>query len=490
MNILDKLISYSGNSQSLTFFIERYNQDLYDYLLTQSYSVLKENKEDIDGYILAHLKVIKTLDFELDSTKVFISILLEAAERFSFFTSFQRLFNFLNRYGCEQNYRLQAASHFFIGIKDFSDYEERVDEILDKLSIAYHDEDSEEKVVGTLINFYAQVVHNFALYKPDRVIGLRNRIYSKREDASFYFLKNELIAKVFSIDISNHILAFEEIKALLDVFLDRTNKYLPFVDDSFMIEEGTAYTDLLEENNLDFFSIRNIAAAEYQKLQDQSVYYSLDKGVRVLTSESQLFAYLYSYGKMHYHKIISAFEFLPNELFDGNLEIIDWGCGQALASICFFDYAREKSDEFTIQQITLIEPSEIALRRAALHISKYEKHVSVKTVNKDLDSLVETDFDNNESPVKVHLFSNILDIEEFSMRDLTALIDETFEGVNYFVCASPCINYLRTSRLDSFMSHFSKFNTLKVYQDIDEEKGEWINGWSRCIRVFKANIKK
>jgi hypothetical protein len=489
MDILNKLISASNSKSSLSAFIDDYNQELYDFLLTQSYRDLKRYKEDIDRYILSHLKVIKTLDFDLESTRVFVLILLEVAERFSFLTSFQRLFKLLHKNDCELGSRIQASSSFFIGVRRISDYEKRVDQILHQLSVAYNVEDSEERVVGTLINFYAQVVHNFALQNQDRVLLLRDHILSKREDLSFYFLRHELIDKVFSIDISDHIVAFEKIKSLLDIFLERTNKYLSFTHDSFMMEEGTSYVDLLGCDCPDFFALRDIAVDEYQKIADKSVYYSLDKGVRVLTSESQLFAYLYSYGKMHYNKVTSAFKALPDNLNDKCLEIIDWGCGQALASVCFFDYIKEKGCELIVHQVTLIEPSKIALKRGSLHVKKYELAGNIRTVNKDLDSLVDNDIVSDNTHIKVHLFSNILDIEKFSLKKLISFIENNFQGENYFVCASPYINYLRTSRLDGFMSSFSRFDSFEKYLDVDHEKGEWINGWTRSIRVFKANIE-
>ena len=66
-----------------------------------------------------------------------------------------------------------------------------------------------------------------------------------------------------------------------------------------------------------------------------------------------------------------------------------------------------------------------------------------------------------------HLFSNILDIDEFSLTNLLKLIEFNFSGDNYFICVSPYINDIRTSRLDAFVKYFSKKANFKKIESID-----------------------
>jgi hypothetical protein len=147
---------------------------------------------------------------------------------------------------------------------------------------------------------------------------------------------------------------------------------------------------------------------------------------------------------------------------------------QRLASMTYFDFLNNSGIEQEIKDISLIEPSEIALRRAALHISKFNESAVIQTINKDLDSLVNGDFSNNKTVCKLHLLSNILDINLFSLTDLLQLIDSNFSGENYFICVSPYVNDMRTSRLDAFVNHFSKKNNFKKIKSIDNKRGEWI----------------
>ena len=105
-----------------------------------------------------------------------------------------------------------------------------------------------------------------------------------------------------------------------------------------------------------------------------------------------------------------------------------------------------------------------------------------------LDSLSTADFENN-SNVKIHLFSNILDIDLFSLTHLIELVKKTFKGENYFVCASPYVNPLKTSRLDSFVKSFSTNSNFNSIKEINNRSGEWDNkSWTRVIRIFKAHL--
>jgi hypothetical protein len=110
------------------------------------------------------------------------------------------------------------------------------------------------------------------------------------------------------------------------------------------------------------------------------------------------------------------------------------------------------------------------------------------TINKDLDSLTSTDFIQDFRNVKIHLFSNILDIDLFSLTQLVALIKATFKGENYFVCASPYVNHLKTSRLDGFVKSFSKNENFRSIKEINNRGNEWINDWTRVIRIFKTEF--
>jgi hypothetical protein len=199
---------------------------------------------------------------------------------------------------------------------------------------------------------------------------------------------------------------------------------------------------------------------------------------------------MHSYARMHHAKMMSAFHCMQQEIKAlSSMKITDWGCGQGIATMSFYEEVENLNLVDCVDSICLIEPSEIAIKRAALHCTKLFKNISPMTICADFDSMNFTTIEVNSESANIHFFSNSLDLDSFSMVDLVINIKSTFSGKNYFVCVSPYITDLKTSRLDSFVESFINENEFKLYAKIDERNGEW-NGkkWSRVIRVFKVTL--
>ena len=96
----------------------------------------------------------------------------------------------------------------------------------------------------------------------------------------------------------------------------------------------------------------------------------LNHGTAVLSNEEQLCCYIASYGEMHKGKLEKAFESFPWRELNSNIEIIDWGCGQGIASVHFVSKLRDFNHLSKLQKITLIEPSTVALERAKSNVLK------------------------------------------------------------------------------------------------------------------------
>ena len=63
--------------------------------------------------------------------------------------------------------------------------------------------------------------------------------------------------------------------------------------------------------------------------------------------------------------------------------------------------------------IVLIEPSQIALKRAAAHCRKLVPTANIITICSDFDSLNPADLPKPTSNVAVNVFSNVLDMDCF-----------------------------------------------------------------------------
>ena len=149
----------------------------------------------------------------------------------------------------------------------------------------------------------------------------------------------------------------------------------------------------------------------------------LNHGVAVLQTEDALNCYMASYGQAHKEKIDEAVRSFPWKELNTEIEIIDWGCGQGLASVHFIHYLRKNNLLSKLQKVTLIEPGLPALERALLHVSKsVGQHTQIQPIQKYLPSV----FNNPdcieelhiEEPICIHLFSNILDIPQINLKKL------------------------------------------------------------------------
>lgn len=485
--MIDILQRVSTDATQLQDYLSENFQEVYDFFNNEKYSILLAERDNLQRYILFKNQVFRDLDINNKINLSFITLLLDVSERFGFLREFQLLYEQLKNQAFDFGKRLEAASHYLVGINTSGDYLNRFDLIYTKLQIAFEtEEDTEDKVLTTMINYYSQVIYNFE-FNPQVALDLKEKIIQRRLSEPNSFLQHPLIEAVLNISTTRHDVAFEKIHQSLDSFLGMDIVRL-FSTDPYLIEDKTQYSYLLSKNDANFVAIRNINNNLYQPVKSDTIFHSLQRGVKILEDENQLFAYMYSYGKMHYSKLVSAIKFLAPSFFQKTIRIIDWGCGQGMATMVYLDYLKENNLVQDIRHITLIEPSEIALKRATLHANKFTGGNNILTINKVLDSLTLKYLKNNIPTTKLHLFSNILDIDLFSMSNLLDLISKVYTGENYFVCVSPYVNDVKTSRIDSFVHYFSKFKEFELLGSVDNRSGQWIGTWSRVIRVFKLRI--
>ena len=201
----------------------------------------------------------------------------------------------------------------------------------------------------------------------------------------------------------------------------------------------------------------------YSAAEIDAMYYDLQRGTCVLDREELLWRYLHAFGPKHMKKMglaLSRMERVFRDLSKESMSIIDWGCGQALASCCLLDYLNNNRIFIPLDEVVLIEPSELALRYAALHLTAYGI-TQTKALQKYLDDITAEDIET-KSPVTLHLFSNILDMDGFDMKRLVQTIGASASGVHYFVCLSPVYNNNNgMSRIELFKSYFSGIDTVR-----------------------------
>ena len=481
--LFDTLFEISDSANSLDSFLNE-NMQLINEFYNSNYAGILLSKNSIESFILLKYSAIYELDFSKSYNKSFALMLLDFCERFNFIAATPRIYAILEKYEISLNSRLQAALLFlYPKPKTNSELVDKFDSICEKIQLGIDtEEDNENKSIATFLNYYGIVVNDTRLEYAEQV---RTKISSAIQNKVYPFLQNENILTIVDVELHDLAIAYIQIQTVIDKVLGKEERFLSASDVErekieegveFVIEVDTDYSNELISVDNDFDSIRSISLrhAGSDKIPG--------RGVKILDSESELFGYFKSFGNMHKAKLQAAFEALPDR-FCSKISIIDWGCGQGFASMLFL----EKYGTNNINNIILIEPSEIAVKRASLHIKKYNMDIPIRTVCKKLDELTEEDIKDELGNITVHLFSNILDIDDYSQNKLISLIESRLRPINYFICVSPYIDDIKAERLESFKRYFeNKYPSFELLLDLQNSKNANDAYWN-CNNNFKRS---
>jgi hypothetical protein len=169
----------------------------------------------------------------------------------------------------------------------------------------------------------------------------------------------------------------------------------------------------IRPSNISFDGLRAFAGRDHGRWRE------LGRGRAILGSQEQLAQYLYSYGPMTKSQ---WGKFLPGvKILSGRLRIIDYGCGQGLASVLLMDHFGD-SIIGAIDDTVLIEPSVVALARAKSIVSCYCGGSRITALNSKLDDLSAENLKPLRNQSTIHLMSNVLDIDDFDYGALFSKI--------------------------------------------------------------------
>ena len=207
------------------------------------------------------------------------------------------------------------------------------------------------------------------------------------------------------------------------------------------------------------------------------LYPGLDRGKALLESDGQACAYIVAYGQAHKNKVEKAFDNFPFQVLQQGYEIVDWACGQGLASVCFLDLIRRQGRINAPRKVTLIEPSAFTLGRAKANVSQaytgYKTKIETKCAYLPADGEIEGEVIERidvSSPVCIHFFSNILDIETVNLKGLASVLGDA-PGIHFIMCMGPTVN---ASRMDAFARYF----------DLENGFTRWMSKRSFGLYVF------
>ncbi len=154
--------------------------------------------------------------------------------------------------------------------------------------------------------------------------------------------------------------------------------------------------------------------------------------------------------------------------------------------MCYVDFLKNKSYTQIINKVTIIQPSENNLKRAALHVSKICPDAEIITIIKHLEDLDDEDIVCDDN---IHTLHILYDLDwEFDVGNFAQVISDNLKGYNQFVCVGPCFNDpIADGLVDDFAEFFyindKEDNYIKTFSEFELDPNE---PWSAHIRCFSV----
>jgi hypothetical protein len=484
-NKFSKNITLIKNQNDFSLYLESCFMEVEDFFQNISNEDIQNIKFNIEDllYDLLDNKLIQS-----KNSKIINAFLILLAEKFiqtSLIGSIMIISDYVD--DASTRIRLDAAKRY-LKINDVSkDYFNRVDEILVSLDNSAKIDEYNTKAIKSFLYFIKSALLQFQRVQNNSLFEmLISLIFEKKNQLNFLqdVVLNDFFGNLKKLSLEKSLILIDEIFNLLNL-----KKSVCSLDNLLITKENSEYSSALYNlKNPTFDEIRNISYSYIKSIGDPlELYERLQRGEKIIDDERLLYKYLVSFGGKHKAKLYSAYDAIIEKLKTENFDIIDWGCGQATATMLLLNYANERNINLDIDNITLIEPSSLALSRGLLHINILkQKDYQVNFINSDLDCLDIKDFKVCSKNKILHIFSNILDIESFSLDlNFFSKVSKLLNKDSIFICVSPNRNDKLNNRLDLFYNYFNEnFDT-----ELISSRNTDINNSTRYEKVFEVKLE-
>ena len=465
---------FSKYLESYYFEIEQYFNDL-------TLGELDALKFDIEDFLydLMDASLIGKINSQI--VNAFLLLLANTFEQTNLLGMITIIFDYLPE---SRTKNRLAAAKIYLRINDISKgYHNSFTEVMSLLNVDEQDEEDVTPNIQAVENYFMTAMHHFSRVKNSELAQSFKKLFLQSKEQYAILNSQEIVTLIEQVTIENYDALYKQFK--LKATAKSVDKVC-IVSSHAIDKENSEYSkQLYSLVNPNFQTIRQISFDYIKKIEDSNeLYKQLDRGRKIIDNERLLYQYMASFGQKHKEKLYDSYEVIIDKIKNEKINIIDWGCGQAFATMVLLNFIKEKNITLDITNICLIEPSKLALERGLLHIDLLkQKEYAIRAINSDIDCIEQSDlmFDNDYKTL--HLFSNILDIDSFKLNnDLLQNISSTFKNDNLFVCVSPNINDRRNNRLDLFYNYFNEnFNThLVSARDND------VNGHKRYEKIFEV----
>jgi hypothetical protein len=180
--------------------------------------------------------------------------------------------------------------------------------------------------------------------------------------------------------------------------------------------------------------------------------------------------YLANNGKMYKAIIYDALEQFISKLDGQTISLVDWGCGQGIASMVVLDYIKEKQLNIKIFNSILIDDDIKALSRAMVHSNVLSYSDDIKISAYDLNSDISDILEKLDNQTVLNLMVNDRIYEKIENID--------FDN-DYFICLSNQCNV----NIDKF---YKELNNSKDVENLSIRDCK-IGKFGKFERIFKLN---
>lgn len=165
------------------------------------------------------------------------------------------------------------------------------------------------------------------------------------------------------------------------------------------------------------------AGFHYRQFQERT-----DRAKAPLLTPADLVAYNACYATAHIARFRCLLDHFANcQQLASSIRVLDYGCGQGLASVVLLEYLQAYPQRLEIE-LHLIEPSALALQHAVAYIEHHpaatRHQITVVAHQTTLNQLPQL---GTSAAQTIHLFSNVLDIaylRRFDLRYWASMIHE------------------------------------------------------------------
>ena len=211
-------------------------------------------------------------------------------------------------------------------------------------------------------------------------------------------------------------------------------------------------------------SVRNIEVVNFEKIRRYCNNLFNDN------QADEMQEYLANNGKMYKAIIYDALEQFISKLDRQTITLVDWGCGQGIASMLVLDYIKEKQLNIKVSNSILIDDDIKALSRAMVHTDVLSYSDDIKISAYDLNDNISEILEKLDNQIVLNLMVNDRIYEKIENIDFRK---------DYFICLSNQNN----ENVDIFYKDLTNSKDVENLSIRDCKIGKF----EKFERIFKLN---